>query len=45
LTAGVKKLPEILVCLMHPLAVVFAWINLSGRTDLSGGQKLAWGFS
>ena len=42
-TAGMKKLLEILVCFVHPLAVVLAWINLVGRTDLNGGQKLAWG--
>jgi hypothetical protein len=38
-----KKLLEILVCFIHPLAVVLGWINLAGRSDLSGGQKLAWG--
>jgi hypothetical protein len=27
---------------LHPLAVVLAWINLMGRSDLTGGQKLAW---
>jgi hypothetical protein len=42
-TAGMKKLLEILVCFVHPLAVVLAWINLAGRSDLGGGQKLAWG--
>jgi hypothetical protein len=39
----VKKLLEILVCFIHPVAVVLGWINLAGRGDLSGGQKLAWG--
>ena len=38
-----KKLLEILVCFIHPLAVVLAWINLLGRSDLSGLGKLAWG--
>lgn len=37
-----KKLLEIVVCFIHPLAVVLAWINLLGRSDLSGVQKLAW---
>jgi hypothetical protein len=37
-----KKLLEILVCFIHPLAVVLAWINLLGRKDLTGLQKLAW---
>jgi hypothetical protein len=39
-----KKLLEILICFVHPLAVVLAWINLAGRSDLTGTQKLAWGF-
>ena len=38
-----KKLLEVLVCFIHPLAVVLGWINLAGRSDLRGGQKLAWG--
>ncbi|MGH3049597.1 MAG: hypothetical protein ACRDLK_05520 [Gaiellaceae bacterium] len=38
-----KKLFEVLVCFLHPLAVVLAWIDLAGRKDLSGGQKLARG--
>ena len=38
-----KKFLEVLVCFIHPLAVVLAWINLLGRSDLSGGKKLAWG--
>jgi hypothetical protein len=38
-----KKLLELLVCFLHPLAVVLAWINLARRSDLSGIQKLAWG--
>jgi hypothetical protein len=38
-----KKLLEVLVCFLHPLAVVLAWINLLGRGDLSGMRKLIWG--
>jgi hypothetical protein len=37
-----KKLLEILVCFLHPVAVVLGWINLLGRNDLNGLQKLAW---
>jgi hypothetical protein len=37
-----KKILEILVCFIHPLAVVLAWVNLLGRRDLTGLQKLAW---
>jgi hypothetical protein len=38
-----KKLLELLVCLIHPLAVILMWINLATRNDLTGIEKLAWG--
>ncbi len=37
-----KILIELLLCILHPVAVVLMWINLLGRTDLGGFQKLAW---
>ena len=37
-----KKLVELLLCFLHPVAVILMWINLAGRNDLSGGVKLAW---
>ena len=37
-----KKLVELLLCFLHPLAFVLMWINLASRDDLSGGVKLAW---
>jgi hypothetical protein len=37
-----KKLVELLLCILHPLAVVLMWINLATRTDLSTGAKIAW---
>lgn len=37
-----KKLVELLLCFLHPLAVVLMWINLATRTDLSTLSKLAW---
>jgi hypothetical protein len=37
-----KTLLELLVCFIHPLAVVLGWINLAGRSDLNGLQKLVW---
>lgn len=47
LTAGyavdMKKLLELLVCFIHPLAMILIWINLLGRSDLRGREKLAWG--
>jgi hypothetical protein len=40
--AGMKKLLELLVCFIHPLAVVLAWVNLAGRSDLGTVRKLVW---
>ena len=38
-----KKILELLVCFLHPVAVVLIWIDLLSRDDISGGAKLAWG--
>jgi len=38
----VKKLVELLICIIHPLAVVLMWINLASRTDLPTFNKVAW---
>ena len=32
-----------LVCFLHPVAVVLIWIDLLTRRDISDGAKLAWG--
>jgi hypothetical protein len=40
---AVKTLLELLVCFIHPLAVVLMWINLAGRRDLGTGAKIVWG--
>ncbi len=37
-----KKIVELLLCILHPLAVVLIWINLAGRTDIGFGAKVAW---
>jgi hypothetical protein len=37
-----KKLLELLVCFLHPIAVVLIWIDLATRSNMSGGAKLAW---
>jgi hypothetical protein len=37
-----KKLLELLVCFLHPIAVILVWLNLIVRPELSGGQKAAW---
>jgi NADH:ubiquinone oxidoreductase subunit 3 (subunit A) len=38
----VKKVFEILVCFIHPLAVVLMWIDLATRSNLATGPKIAW---
>lgn len=38
-----KKILELLVCFLHPVAVVLIWLNLAARRDLAGSAKLAWG--
>ena len=39
-----KKLLELLVCFLHPVAVVLMWIDLAtDRPDLGVVGKLAWG--
>lgn len=37
-----KKLLEIICCILHPIAVVLIWINLLGRRDLGLVAKLTW---
>ena len=40
-----KKILELLLCILHPVAVVLIWIDLLGRGDLSFVGKLAWGIA
>jgi NADH:ubiquinone oxidoreductase subunit 3 (subunit A) len=37
-----KKLVELLLCILHPIAVVLIWINLAIRRDLGLIPKLTW---
>jgi hypothetical protein len=38
-----KLLLEIVISwLLHPLAVILAWINIAGRSDLRTNEKLIW---
>ena len=37
-----KKVLELLLCILHPVAVVLMWINLLSRRDLTTFSKLAW---
>ena len=38
----VKKLIEILLCFIHPVAVVLMWIDLATRSNIGTGPKIAW---
>ncbi len=38
----VKKIIELLICFLHPIAVILIWIDLASRRDMGGGAKLAW---
>ena len=40
---SVKKIIELLICFLHPVAVVLIWIDLLTRNDIGAGAKLAWG--
>jgi hypothetical protein len=37
-----KKIVELLLCILHPIAVVLIWINLVGRRDLGFVAKVTW---
>jgi hypothetical protein len=38
-----KKLFELILCILHPIAVILIWINLLlGRGDLGFIARLAW---
>jgi hypothetical protein len=38
-----KKVLELVLCVLHPIAVVLIWIDLAGRSDLGLTAKLTWG--
>ncbi len=37
-----KKLIELILCILHPIAVVLIWINLLFRRDIGLLAKLTW---
>ncbi len=37
-----KKLLELILCILHPVAVVLIWINLLFRSDIGLLAKLTW---
>jgi hypothetical protein len=43
--AAMKKVLELLLCILHPIAVVLIWINLAFRNDLGLIAKLTWGIA
>ena len=40
--AGVKKVLELILCILHPIAVVLIWVRLIGRGDLGVIGRVAW---
>lgn len=40
-----KKLLELLLCILHPVAVVLIWVNLLVRTDMGLVPRLTWGIA
>jgi hypothetical protein len=37
-----KLLVELLLCILHPVAVVLMWVNLLSRRDMTTLGKVAW---
>ena len=38
-----KLLLEVMVsAFLHPVAMILVWINLAGRSDLTGIEKIVW---
>jgi hypothetical protein len=38
-----KLLLEVVISvILHPIAVVLMWVNLAGRADLTGLEKILW---
>lgn len=37
-----KKVLELLLCILHPVAVVLIWVNLLARTDMGFVPRLTW---
>jgi hypothetical protein len=40
-----KKILELVLCILHPIAVVLIWINLAASTDMPVVPKLTWGIA
>ncbi len=42
---AMKKIIELLLCILHPVAVILIWINLVLRSDLGLIARFAWGIA
>jgi hypothetical protein len=40
--SAMKKILELICCVLHPIAVVLIWITVWFNKDLNTGQKVAW---
>jgi hypothetical protein len=40
-----KKVLELILCILHPVAVVLIWVNLLTRTDMGLVPRLTWGIA
>jgi hypothetical protein len=40
-----KKLLELILCVLHPIAVVLIWVKLLSRGDIGFVAKLTWGLT
>jgi hypothetical protein len=40
-----KKIIELILCILHPIAVVLIWVNLLVRRDMGLVAKLTWGIT
>ena len=40
-----KKIIELILCILHPIAVVLIWIDLLFRRDIGLLAKLTWGIT
>lgn len=37
-----KKLLELICCVLHPIAVVLIWVTLPFKSRMGTGEKLVW---
>ena len=37
-----KKILQLLLCILHPVAMILIWINLAVRTDMGLVARLTW---